>query len=456
MRSPDLAMKENAMATYTVSNQVQLDAAITKVKGGDIVVLAAGNYSSLSVLNKQLTSTVTFQSQSATNPATVSYLRSVGSSNLVFQNLKVGRAVDPAVDKDWTNMALVENSSNVTLDGIKFFTSGAEDKYLGRGLFARGSSNVTVKNSDFSHLAVGMQVMSVSNANILSNKYHNLRIDGLEMTAVTGGKVDGNDFRDFKSDVAYHPDAIQIWTAGTAKPTTDLVISNNVIMPGTGVGSQGIFIQDEVGGVPHERITIRNNLLLDAGNYYNGIAVRGGKDIVIENNTSVSPTGDTKNFWIRLDNVQGATVTGNVADQMIQSNSTGLSLSGNVFLNEQKSFATKIAGINLGSSATISSLIVSGVGYQLPGTSSTTTLATTSLAPTTTTTSTTTSLAAPTLSDTLTPISSGTTTTSTTAVAPLAKPLPSASVALQIAAPTSPTTLLAAVRRHRSSLSLVG
>ncbi len=451
------------MATYQVSNQVQLDAAISKVKGGDIVVLAAGKYSSLSVLNKQLASTVTFRSESATNPATVGYLRAFGSSNLVFQNLNVGRQVDPAVDKDWTNMALIENSSNVTLDGIKFFTTGAEDKYIGRGLFARNSTNVTVQNSDFSHLAVGMQVMSVTNANILSNKYHNLRIDGIEMTAVKGGKVDGNDFRDFKSDLAYHPDAIQIWTAGTAKPTTDLVISNNVVMPGTGVGGQGIFIQDEVGGVPHERITIRNNLLLDAGNYYNGITVRGGKSITIENNTSISPTGDRKNFWIRLDNVVGATVTGNLADQMIQSNSSGLSVSGNVFLNEQKTFATKIAGINLGSSATVSSLIVSGVGYQVPGTTTTTTststmtsTSTTTTLATTTSTAPLTSFAAPMLSDTLTPIADGPTSPTLAAASPLVKPIPSAAIALHIAAPTSPTTLLAAVRRQQADRFQIG
>ncbi|MEN9289145.1 MAG: hypothetical protein RL317_768, partial [Pseudomonadota bacterium] len=44
------------MATFQVSNQTQLDAAILKVKGGDIVVLAAGNYSSLGLVNKPFTS----------------------------------------------------------------------------------------------------------------------------------------------------------------------------------------------------------------------------------------------------------------------------------------------------------------------------------------------------------------------------------------------------------------
>lgn len=446
------------MATFQVSNQTQLDAAILKVKGGDIVVLAAGNYSSLGLVNKPFTSAVTFTSASAATPANIAYAKAINSSNVVFQNVNIGRAVTPGVDTEWSNMAQVENSTNVTFNNVKFYTTGADDKYLGRGLFVRGGSNVTVKNSDFSHLAVGMATMSMSNITIVSNKFHDIRIDGAEFTAITGGLVDSNSFRDFRSSPTAHPDAIQIWTSGTNKPTTDLTISNNIILPGTGGGGQGIFIQDEVGTAPHQRITIRNNLLLDAGNYYNGITVRGGRDIRVENNTSISPTGDTKNFWIRLDNVVGAVVKGNLADQLIQSKSSNLQLSGNVLLNEQKSFATKIAGINLGANATVSSLIVPGVGYQLPSTTTSTTTTTTTkiaAAPEPTLTSTTTSFAAPTLSDTLTPISTSTSTTTASSSEILTSPQPAGSLSLSYTEPVSVATLLVAQnRREKGSFDL--
>lgn len=224
------------MATFQVSNQTQLDAAILKVKGGDIVVLAAGNYSSLGLVNKPFTSAVTFTSASAATPANIAYAKAINSSNVVFQNVNIGRAVTPGVDTEWSNMAQVEYSTNVTFNNVKFCTTGADDKYLGRGLFVRGGSNVTVKNSDFLHLAVGMATMSMSNITIVSNKFHDIRIDGAEFTAITGGLVDSNSFRDFRSSPTAHPDAIQIWTAGTNKPTTDLTISNNIILPGTGGG----------------------------------------------------------------------------------------------------------------------------------------------------------------------------------------------------------------------------
>jgi hypothetical protein len=338
----------------------------------------------------------------------------------------------------------------------KFFSTGADSSYLGRGLFVRGGADVTVKNSDFSHLAVGMTAMSMSGLNILSNSIHDVRIDGVELTAIAGGKIDANNFRDFRSSPTAHPDAIQVWTSGTNTPTTDLVVSNNIILPGTGSGGQGIFIQDEVGTAPHQRITIRNNLLLDAGNYYNGITVRGGKDIVVDGNTSISPTTDTKNFWIRLDNVQGASVTNNLADQLIQNNSTNISQSGNVFLNLQKDCATQIAGINAGSLATVSSLIVPGVGYQIPSTTSTQTSLSSSptlLASTTSTTMATT-LAAPTLADTLTPIATAPVATRSFASSLLIPPLPAAPLTLNLAVPASPSELMAAARSRRLDVSI--
>lgn len=355
------------MATIRVTNQTQLDAAVKAAKAGDTVVLAAGNYKQLWVDDKKSASAITFKSESATNPAVIGYVRTIRSEGVIFQDLKVGRQMVVGVDKDWTNMALVQESKNVSFTGVSFFSTGADDKFLGRGLFVRDSASVSVSNSEFSHLAVGMCTMTTIGVTVQSNKFHDLRIDGVEFTAVKNVLIDGNDFRDFRSSAIDHPDAIQFWTNGTRQASTDIMISNNVIMPGTGAGSQGIFIQDEIGGLPYERLTIKNNLLLDAGNYWNGIAVRGGKDVVLEGNTSISPTGDDKVFYIRIDNVTGVKLINNLSDQLIQKGTTGMTQTGNVFLKEQKTFASKITGINLGVNATVESLVVSGVGYQSPG-----------------------------------------------------------------------------------------
>jgi hypothetical protein len=96
------------MTIFRVSNQAQLDATITKVKGGDTVLLLSGNYASLSLVNKAFTSAVTFVSESSTTPANIAFAKTYNSSNIVFKNLSIGRALDPAVDKEWTNIAQVE------------------------------------------------------------------------------------------------------------------------------------------------------------------------------------------------------------------------------------------------------------------------------------------------------------------------------------------------------------
>ncbi len=78
------------MTTYRVSNQTQLDAAISKVKGGDSVLLLSGNYTSLSLVNKAFTSAVTFVSESAADPAKIAFAKAYNSSNVVFKNLSIG------------------------------------------------------------------------------------------------------------------------------------------------------------------------------------------------------------------------------------------------------------------------------------------------------------------------------------------------------------------------------
>lgn len=468
------------MATIRVTNQTELDAAVKAAKAGDTVVLAAGNYKQLWVDNKVSTSPITFKSESATNPAVINYLRALNSDGVAFQGLKVGREVVTGVDQDYTNMSLVQGSKNVSFADMKFFTTGADDRYLARGIMFRDSSNVSVTNSDFSHMATGILTMTSTDISFTNNKFHDLRVDGVEFTAVKNVLIDNNEFRDFRSAYDAHADAIQFWTNGTKQASTDVVISNNVILPGDGKGSQGIFIQDEIGGIPYERITIKNNLLLDKGEYWNGITVRGGKDIVIEGNTSISPTTDKNVFWIRLDNVDGVKLTSNLADQLIQSNLTNLQQVGNVFLKEQSSFASKISGINLGSSATVDSLVVSGVGYQPPGGTTTITSTTTSktlaslppapttstvesaIVPTTSTatsdSSTTTnssasssltslaSLQPTTLASTLTPIAPTPTTT-----APAATVTPSTSDAGAVSAPAVVAPVLTAAQRKAAA-----
>src|SRR5690606_37311848 len=96
----------------------------------------------------------------------------------------------------------------------------------------------------------------------------------------------------------------------------DIVIRNNVIETGSGSGMQGVFLRDETGVLPYQRVTIDNNIVIGK-NMSNGIMVSHGNDVRITNNTVISPTDDSYPVRIRLGGdgpVTNVTSYGNVAD----------------------------------------------------------------------------------------------------------------------------------------------
>jgi hypothetical protein len=108
-----------------------------------------------------------------------------------------------------------------------------------------------------------------------------------------------------------HPDAIQFLTAGGTATASDVLVTHNVVYRGTGAATQGIFLRDQVGTLPFERVSIVDNLIVGTG--YNGILVMGAKDIVITDNTLISNPGSTNNTWLRVETADGITARKNRA-----------------------------------------------------------------------------------------------------------------------------------------------
>ena len=108
-----------------------------------------------------------------------------------------------------------------------------------------------------------------------------------------------------------HPDAIQFWTTNTTVAATDITITGNTFDRGSGVIVQGIFIQDEVGTLPYQRLTIADNVIVGAA--YNGIAVRGAVDATLTNNTVIGEEDQTS--WISLVQCRGGHAFGQCRHQ---------------------------------------------------------------------------------------------------------------------------------------------
>lgn len=352
------------MPDIIVRNQAELDAALKAAKGGETIKLAAGTYSSVEVRNRNFASNVTITSLDAS--ASVNVLKFViyGSSNLTLKNMTVQADFKPT--EDYAPLNNISNSSNITIDNVKISGgTGDPSASKGYGLLVRDTSGVVIKNSSFDHFALGLAAQNDDGMRVLNNSFHDNRRDHTNFTEMSNLVIDGNTFTNLFPVGGEHPDAIQFLTAGKAKGNQNITISNNVIMQGAGAGAQGIFMNEEAGNLPYVNVNITNNLIYLNGEWQ-GVNVVNGQNINIQSNTVVSKP-DSVDFWIRLDKVSGGTVSNNVTDRvMITDTSTNINVGKNYVLNNDSATMRKMSGILAGGAARLSDLIVPGIGYQPP------------------------------------------------------------------------------------------
>ena len=173
----------------------------------------------------------------------------------------------------------ITNGDGVKLDRLHVSASQ-------RGVVIAGSQNIEVTRSTFTRLI----------------------IDGVNIALSHKVRVAGNRFTAFNSGEA-HPDAVQAWSRPTGKPTSDIVVEDNVIEG----RMQGISFFNHVrGGVDDggfDRVTVRRNQVTVTFNQ--GIALYSCRDCVLENNAVASLPPSTN--WTII-NVRGGSVrqAGNV------------------------------------------------------------------------------------------------------------------------------------------------
>lgn len=411
-------VRESNMSTYSVNSRTAFLSALTNAKAGDTIVLADGEYGDITITNRKFTSNVSIVSA---NPSGAHFdtLKVSASSNISFEGLEIGGAKNVL---NATVKAFVANSSNIKFSGIDFHgTLDGNAQNDSSGLRVLNSTFVSVKNSEFQQFLRGVTFNESSDIELVGNKFHDIRMDGSAFAAVQRVLIDSNHFTNFNRKLEDHSDAIQFWTTGTTKASTDIVIQNNQVLQGSGTSMQGIFMRDENGSLPYQRVTIKNNLVYES-TYPNGIAVNNARDLTVSGNTIVSPRTDTSPVWIRLTKIAGGVIENNVTDTIVQDSNTGLTFNNNLELAKTAGSVSLLTGVNWGSTATVSSLLLSGIGYQPLGTGTAVDLSaattTTSTLSTSTSTSSTTTVTSPTVVVAPTTSTSTTTTTTTTTTKP--------------------------------------
>ncbi|SFJ22547.1 Concanavalin A-like lectin/glucanases superfamily protein [Sphingomonas sp. NFR04] len=344
-----------------VNNQAALDAAIKNAKSGDVILLAPGTYSSITMTAINPASNITIQSLDTNNKATVGTVWLTSSSNITLKDFNVVRPTRPTDEFATANRVL--SSSNITIDGVHFSGgTGDPSDALGNGLAIRGGTNNKLINSTIDHFVIGLDVRGVDTMLVRGNNFLDNRRDHSNYSEMTNVVIDDNRYEGLYPINGEHPDAIQFMTMGRAYGSSNISITNNVVLQGDGRGTQGFYMQDEVGTMPFKNVTIDNNLIYLSGMYH-GINLENTQGAKITNNT-ITSVSDEKSTWIRVENVTG-TVSNNLTDQIIMEGTNNLTTNQNIELVKNPEIMRQITDLNKGSKATIAGLTYNNAAFSV-------------------------------------------------------------------------------------------
>jgi parallel beta-helix repeat protein len=353
------------MATYNVYNAAEFQAALSKAVGGDRILLAPGDYGKVAIHGRQYGGTVTVQSMSWGSKAHFDGLTISQSKNIFFNGLDLGRGRE-AGDSEFQHINMVAGSTNIRFNSSVFHGDGVPGPQNDlQALSIYDSTNVAVTYSEFVDLSRGVYVLRSSGTTLNGNDFHDIRLDGVAVAAANGITLQNNLFRDFHPVVGDHADAIQFWNTNQTRGTSNALIRNNVIWLDEDYaeadrGVQGIWISDP-GTLGYRNITIENNLVY-AQDRWNGITVNGGTNVKVLNNSLLSADGDPEHLWVRLENNNGVTLTGNVSEGQYLRNNVNVWAHNNHDLIKAPSLRSLFA--DLDSPEVVGDLVTAGIGYQ--------------------------------------------------------------------------------------------
>ena len=345
-----------APKVINVATSAQLVAAIATVKGGETILLAAGDYGTVNIKSKIMTSDVTIKSADATHDAVFANIRIDKSSGFVFNDVDVHRPL-AAGEKDFVQAAYVSGSSHIGFVGVDF--TGSMDGNAGNdGVALRidGGTDIVVADSTFEQWNNAAVFSQLDRLTVVGNSVTAVR-EGFDFVAVHDITIAQNKFTAFSQNATDHADAIQFWNTGANEASSHVAIRDNVMLFGASGGVQGIFIRAENPAFRYSDFTIENNLY--NGDARHGITMGGTDGGVIRGNTVTSAPGGMLEAGINVSGSSNVTVDHNVAPLLLDGGGqTGVVWTANIDLwdTKQKSgltldsiFATKngATGLNI-------------------------------------------------------------------------------------------------------------
>ena len=320
------------IALPVAAQEQTLEETLNSAAPDAVISLEGGDWGSLKIRGK---SPSIIRSVDPKNPARISSLDLRDVDGLTFENI--------VFEYDWSHGDPVHlrpfkivDSKNVELTGVLLLGDNADegkkaDKGYpsGTGLLIDRSHGVTLRNSEISNFHRGVVTTNSSLIKVLRNDIHSLRSDGLDFAQVQDVVIEGNIIHDFirSPDSKDHADMIQFWTRGTDRPSTGVIIRDNVLNSGQGSYTQSIFMRNEAvdkegagSKMFYRDVIVEENVIINA--HLHGITIGETDNAIIRGNTLVHNSlsaGDdpTRSLWmpqIRVsENSRNVTVERNIA-----------------------------------------------------------------------------------------------------------------------------------------------
>ena len=273
------------MAIVSVSNAAGLRKALDSADRGDQIVLAAGNYGSLSLGKEYKFDDVTITSKSDSNPAVFNMVNLNQVTNLTFDNIKFDYNGNSGTSKPFfftrTNGVSIVNSK---VDGM------VKDGYgSGHGLWIKESSDFRVENTDIFNFNKALAASNTDDLKVIDNAFSGLAEDAMQLSRIDGALIEGNSVEMEKGPAGtLHRDMIQFWNAERGDTSRDITIRGNTLEASSGV-THGIYMANETARVTgdlddfYRNITIENNTVRSGQAF--GIVVGEAVGLKISSNT---------------------------------------------------------------------------------------------------------------------------------------------------------------------------
>ncbi|NOE28418.1 hypothetical protein GS612_19465, partial [Ruegeria sp. HKCCD6157] len=260
---------------HAISDAAALAGALQNARGGEVYLLAPGNYGTLK-LGKTFSSPVVIRSADPRKPACFNRMVIDGTSNLHLDSVYFDYAFKRG-EPEHIAYFVIQNSSKIKIsnsvfggDQVRGTGTLADGNGTGRGLLLINSVDIDIANTEFRNWWKAILAVNSNSVSVIGSHLHSIRSDGLAFDNVDNIWVERNYIHDFgNTDGSQdHRDMIQIQRANNSG-SANITIRDNVFDMGAGGFTQTIWAggdgQDLGNGqMRHRNVLIENNII------YNG------------------------------------------------------------------------------------------------------------------------------------------------------------------------------------------